>query len=251
MTTSAIRTSFAPPQFAAGLGLPPDYTRIRIVASFDELINTPFRDGVNALCWPRTLPGDFNEIAARLNCGEGITAIDDEQLAALPLSPAGAIARATLIADQQLLRSSALAPLLNYIESTPRDTVDAPVATDVFSFHVDSATIEADTYLCTYLGPSSEGLRNDEAQRRVDIPETRAALLALHGGLDDADFRAYLAEHYYDLHYAPHPNARPFTFGQGNLWRLATANPQCCVPPCIHRAPNPSQDDPPRLLLIS
>ena len=52
--------------------------------------------------------------------------------------------------------------------------------------------MEADTYLCTYHGPASEGLRNDEAQRRMDIPETRAELLKLFGGNDDDEFREYL-----------------------------------------------------------
>src|SRR5204863_1001747 len=114
---------------------------------------------------------------------------------------------------------------------------DAIVATDVVSFHVDSATVEADTYLCTYHGAPSEGLRNDEAQRRVEIPETRAKLLKLYGGADDAGFLDFLNENFYDLHYAPLPQTRPFSFGVGNLWRVATEHPGCPVPPCIHRAP--------------
>ena len=123
--------------------------------------------------------------------------------------------------------------------------------TDVFSFHADSATVEADTYLCTYHGSPSEGLRNDEAQRRVDIPATRAELLKRFGGNDDDAFREYLKENCYDLHYAPIPSARPFSFGLGNLWRIATDYPGCPVPPCIHRAPATLPGESPRLLLIS
>jgi hypothetical protein len=125
------------------------------------------------------------------------------------------------------------------------------VATDVFSWHVDSAPVEVDTWLCTYHGPSSEALPNEEARRKVDIPETRAELLRMFGGEDDEDFREYLAENCYDLHYAPVAGARPFSFGVGNLWRIATEWPGKIVPPCIHRAPETREGKGPRLLLIS
>jgi len=85
----------------------------------------------------------------------------------------------------------------------------------------------------------------------VEIPETRAALLQLFGGADDEAFRDYLSENYYDLHYAAAPGARPFSFGQFNLWRIALDYPGSPVPPCIHRAPDPIRGHPPRLLLIS
>ena len=64
----------------------------------------------------------------------------------------------------------------------------ALLASRPYSFHADSATVETDTYLCTYFGPSSEVVLNEEVRRRVDVPETRAELLQLYGGLDDADF---------------------------------------------------------------
>jgi hypothetical protein len=110
---------------------------------------------------------------------------------------------------------------------------------------------EADTWLCTYHGAPSEGLRNDEAQRWVDLPETRAALLKEFGGADDGKFLDYLEENCYDLHYAPAAGARPFSFGLGSLWRIAVDYPGSAVPPCIHRAPQTQPGDPPRLLLIS
>jgi hypothetical protein len=116
---------------------------------------------------------------------------------------------------------------------------------------VDSATVEADTWLCTYHGPSSEGLKNEEAIRRVDIPETRAELLRLFGGEDDEGFREHLSDQCFDLHYLPVGEARSFAFGQGNLWRIAVAYPGCPVPPCIHRAPETLPGQTPRLLLIS
>ena len=231
--------------------LPPDYARITLVKSFHELLATPFENGVNALCWQRALAGDFGEVVDLLGVGEGITTLDDARLHSLPVSAAGRAAIEILIEDQRLLRERDLEPVLNCIHGYPRDEDAGPVPTDVFSFHTDSATTEADTWLCTYHGPASEGLRNDEARRRVDIPEIRAELLRRFGGEDNADFLEYLSEHCYDLHYAAVADARPFSFGIGNLWRIATDWPGSPVPPCIHRAPATLPGEPPRLLLIS
>jgi len=231
--------------------LPADHPRIRRVHNFRELVSSPFCDGVNALVWERSLPGDFGEVVERLGAGEGVVTLEESQLLSLPVSAAGRVAIEVLLADQQLLRTHELAPVLNCIHGYPRDEQAGPVATDVFSFHVDSVTIEADTWLCTYHGAPSEGLRNEEAQRRVDIPETRAELLQIYGGQDDDGFHEFLKENCYDLHYAAVSQARPFSFGLGNLWRIATEWPGCPVPPCIHRAPEKLPGQPPRLLLIS
>ena len=227
------------------------YPRIKVVGSFHELLTTPFADGVNALCWPRTLPGDFGEVVEHLSGGEGIITLDDARLQSLPVSAAGRAAIEILLEDARLLREHDRDPVLNCIDGYPRDEEAGPVRTDVFSFHADSAPVEADTWLCTYHGPASEGLRNDEARRLVDIPETRAELLQLFGGEDDDDFLEYLNENCYDLHYAPVPQARPFSFGLGNLWRIAVDWPGSPVPPCIHRAPETLPGQSPRLLLIS
>lgn len=233
------------------LVLPANYRRIKRVGSFEELIATPFADGVNALCWQRTLRGDFGEVVKLLDCGEDVNVLDDAMLKSLPVSAAGRVAVEILLEDQRLLRERDLDPVLNCIYGYPRDENPGPVRTDVFSFHADSAPVEADTWLCTYHGASSEGLRNDEAVRRVDIPETRAELLKLFGGADDDAFREYLSENCYDLHYAPAQGAQPFSFGLFNLWRITTEWPGIPVPPCIHRAPDTLPGDPPRLLLIS
>lgn len=231
--------------------LPPDYSRVKRVCSFQELINTPFADGVNALCWERTLSGDFHEIVQLLGDGEGVTHIDEARLQTLPVSAAGRVAVEVLLEDQRLLREYGAAPVLNCFLGYPRAEASQIVTTDVYSFHADSAPVEADTFLCTYHGAASEGLRNEDACRRVDIPEVRAELLKQFGGADGDAFREFLAEHCYDLHYAPVPAARPFTFGLGNLWRIATDWPGNPVPPCIHRAPDDqSGQSSARLLLI-
>jgi hypothetical protein len=230
---------------------PAGYHRIKVVADFDELASAPFGDGVNAFCWPRLLPGDFGEIVERLQAGEGITTIEDEQLHALDLSAAGQIAREILLADQERLRARELEPVLNCINGYVRDEPTAVIATDVLSFHADSAPVPAETWLCSYYSAASEGLRNDEAIRRIDIPETRAQLLHLFGGEDDDTFREYLEENCYHLHYAPVPHAQSFSFGFGNLWRIAVEYLGSPVPPCIHRAPATFPGQAPRLLLIS
>lgn len=231
--------------------LPADYPRVQRVHSFAALITTPFVGGVNALCWERELAGDFSEVVARLGAGEGIVTLDEARLLTLDVSPAGRTAIAMMLEDHRRLRERGLDPALNCIHAYPRDEEAGAVPTDVYSFHADSAPVEADTWLCTYHGAPSEGLRNEEALRRVDDPATRAALLKNFGGADDDAFAEYLRENCYDLHYAPLPQAQPFSFGIGHLWRIAVDWPGSCVPPCIHRAPATRAGEPPRLLLIS
>jgi hypothetical protein len=228
-----------------------DYGRIKMVTCFEELLSTPFEGNLNALCWKRTLPGDFGEVVANLGAGSGITTIEEDRLKELSLSNEGKLARDILLADQELLRTQELSPVLDCVNGYHHDMEAGAVPTHVQSFHADSATVVADTYLCTYYGLSSEGVFNEEAIRRVDIPETRALLLEQYGGLDDDGFLEYLNDNYYDLHYVPLPEAQPYSFGVGNLWRIAIEYPDCAVPPCIHRAPATLPGQNPRLLLIS
>ena len=255
----------------------PHNSRVLRVNSFHELITTPFASGINALCWARTLPGDFAAAVALLDHhsrtsassvkpvqrsepsdsepNDGLVTLSPSALSAqLSARALGAPIRAaleTLLEDLRRLREHDRDPVLNLIHGYPRDEDGGPVPTDVFSFHADSAPIAADTWLCTYHGPPSEGLRNEDARRKVDIPEIRAALLKLFGGNDDESFREFLSEAHYDLHYAPHANAKPYSFGVGHLWRIACETPGSPIPPCIHRAPVTQPGDPPRLLLIS
>ncbi|MEI6871231.1 MAG: hypothetical protein WCL08_03020 [Verrucomicrobiota bacterium] len=224
--------------------------RVRRVRDFEELRTTCFADGVNALCWERKLAGDYAEVIAKLGPGEGIVALEEESVRSLILSPAGRLAAEAMLADQKLLRDHDLAPSLNCVYDCVRGPDAGPVPTDVTSFHVDSAPIEVDTWLCTYHGACSEGLRNEDALLKVEIPEIRAKLLEQYGGADDAGFAEFLHEYSYDSHYAPKPGTTPYPFGTFALWRIATRWPGSPVPPCIHRAPE-NQPGSPRLLLIS
>jgi hypothetical protein len=231
----------------------PDYHRIKRVQSFDELVHTRFTEGVNALCWQRTLAGDFAEVVNQLGrCDEGgLTVIDDARLLSLAVSPTGRMAIDAMLSDLQLLREQQRDPVLNRIDAYPHDDAAAAVRTDVYSFHADSAPVEADTFLCTYHGAPSEGLRNEDAVRRIDDPVTRAELLKVFGGADDDAFQEFLRDNCYDLHYASLAGATPYSFGLYNFWRITVDYPGNPVPPCVHRAPASGLEDPPRLLLIS
>jgi hypothetical protein len=233
--------------------LPPaGYSRIKVVGSFEELAGFPFGPEVNAICWPRALAGDFDALAAAFGGESGVTSLDEESLAGLreTLSPAGRLAVDALLDDQRLLRNHGLNPGLECVPRYRRDD-DAVVPTDVYSFHADFATVKTDTYLCSYNEAATEGLRNDGAQRHIDVATTRAELLKQFQQEDAGDFEEYLRENCYDLHYAPLQGAVPFSFGIGNLWRIAVEYPGCPVPPCLHRAPETISGRLPRLLLIS
>jgi hypothetical protein len=245
---------------------------IKLVSSFSALLSTPFGHGVNALCWERTLPGDYAEVVAKLGPGEGLVALEEERLRGLGLSAKGQVAVEQMLADLALLRDAGRDPVLNIIYGYPKDEEGGPVPTDVMSWHVDSAPVEADTWLCTYHGAPSEGLLNEHALRKVDDPKIRAELLELYRNSSGVEtqvsgfrsqvsaFTEWLSENHYDLHYstvppkalaeggAPKPGAQPYSFGQFNLWRAACDWPGSPVPPCVHRAPD---TDTPRLLLIS
>jgi hypothetical protein len=218
------------------------------VTNFEALVSTPFHGATNAICWNRTLTGDFGEIAKKVELNENITVLEPEQLCALQLSEQGQLARAIILHDLKLLTAHGAAPTLNLIRCYDRDEALPFFPTDVYSFHADRSPVPTDTFLCTYYGAPSEILPNAQAQQKVLVPEIREELKKLYGGADEG-FESFLSEHFFDLHYQAAPGAQPVSLGTGNLWRLATDHPGSPVPPCVHRAPmeKPGQ---PRLLLI-
>jgi hypothetical protein len=211
-----------------------------VVDGFAELARRPFAEGVNAFCWRRTLAGDFLGVARALapDVGsEGVMNVDVDTLMDLRSQFPDAID--AMLQDVRALAELGRDPVLNCITRYPRDERDVPIQTHVMSFHADRAPIEVDTWLCTYCGKPSEGLDNDEARRLIDDPTIRAAIV--QSGVEDESF---------ELHYGALDGAQPFSFGAGNLWRIAVQWPGCPVPPCLHRAPEFVSGDEPRLLLI-
>ena len=61
-------------------------------------------------------------------------------------------------------------------------------------------------------------------------------LSRLYSERDDAGFQEYLAGWFRDLQYVPLPGAQPYSFGTGNLWRVAINHPGCPMPLCVPRA---------------
>lgn len=222
-------------------------TQISLVSSFSELIDSNFKDDMNAICWHRNLMGDFQEIVNKLVLKENITEISIEDLLALKLSENGSRARMIILQDMQHLTDFGASPSLNLLKCYERDEELDFISTDVYSYHVDRSPIATNTFLCTYFGTASDILPNDQVEQKILIPEIREKLEALHQGADD-EFEQFLEEYFFDLHYQAKPNAQPTNLGIGHLWRLAIDHPTQQVLPCVHRAPTEKGEY--RLLLI-
>ena len=222
--------------------------QIHYVTNFQDLVSTPFHGEINAICWTRKLPGDFSEIANKVELNENITTLDQDGLFELQLSEQGQLAREILLNDLKLLKAHGASPILNLIKYYERDDAYPFFPTDVYSFHVDRSPVPIDTFLCTYYGESSEILPNSQAKQKVLVPEIREELKKLYGGADEG-FESFLSEHFFDLHYLPEPESQPISLGLGHLWRLAVDHPESQVLPCIHRAPT-EKNGQNRLLMI-
>ena len=225
-----------------------DNDQIKVVSTFAELVNTNFKEKMNAICWHRNLIGDFQEIVAKLELKENITEVSVEDLLALQLSEQGNLAREIILRDMQLLTDFGASPSLNLLKSYERDKELDFISTDVYSYHVDRSPIATDTFLCTYHGPASDLLPNDQVEQKILIAEIRAKLKKLHDG-PESEFETFLEENFFDLHYQAKPEAKPVNLGSGHLWRLAVDHPTQQALPCVHRAPAEKEGEY-RLLLI-
>lgn len=222
--------------------------QIQCVSNFKELITTTFKGKVNALCWNRTLEGDFTEIIKKTTLTENITLLTPNDLTKLHLSKQGQLARTIILDDFNLLKAHGASPSINIIKKYDRDDAFPYFPTDVYSFHVDKSPIPTDTFLCTYHGDASEIVANSKAKQKIHIPEIRNELKKLYNGPIEG-FDAFLSEFFFDLHYQPKQNAEFTNLGVGNLWKLATDYPESKILPCLHRAPKEKEGQY-RLLLI-
>jgi len=230
------------------IDLPYGENQIHYVTNFNDLVSTPFQGAINAICWTRTLAGDFLEIVNKVSLNENIAVLDQSALNALQLSEQGTLARETLLNDLKLLTAHGASPSLNLIRCYDRDDAFPFFPTDVYSFHVDRSAVPTDTFLCTYYGEPSEILPNAQAEQKVLVPEIRDELKKLYVGAA-AGFESFLSEHFFDLHYRAKTAAHPVSLGTGHLWRLAIDHPGSKVLPCIHCAPKEKAGQP-RLLMI-
>ncbi len=223
-------------------------TQLKYFDNVSDLLSTPFQGEINAMCWDRILAGDFSEIIDKIDLKDNITEITIKTLRGLQLSEQGQLARDILIKDFEVLESYGASPLLNVIKQYDRDDEFSFISTDVYSYHVDRATIPSATFLCTYYGATSEIIPNAQAIQKILIPEIRFELKKLYDG-EEEGFEDFLIENFFDLHYQSLPNAKPISLEVGQLWKLAIDYPESPVLPCLHRAPL-EKDGEPRLLLI-
>lgn len=222
--------------------------QIHRVSNFQDFISTPFRGAVNAICWNRTLEGDFSEIVGKVALDGNMAELDPGELRELKLSEQGQLAREILLNDLKVFKAQGASPVLNLIKCYDRDDSYPFFPTDVYSFHVDRSPIAVDTFLCTYHGESSDILPNSQADQKILVPEIREELKKLHDGPEE-DFEAFLKEYFFDLHYRAKPGARPISLGLGHVWRLAIDHPESQVLPCLHRAPKEKSGET-RLMMI-
>lgn len=172
-----------------------DNPQIRVVSTFSELVDTNFQGDMNALCWYRRLVGDFKEIVTKLHLKENVTEVSVEDLLALQLLQKGCFARDIILKDIQLLNEFGALPSLNLLKNYERDDLLDFISTDVYSYHVDRSPIETDTFLCTYYGPASDILPNNQVEQKILIPEIREKLKELHDDSED-DFEKFLEENF-------------------------------------------------------
>ncbi|HAY3534564.1 DUF1826 domain-containing protein [Elizabethkingia anophelis] len=225
-----------------------DNNQVGVVSTFAELMDTNFQGNMNALCWNRSLEGDFKEIVAQLQLEENITEVSPEDLLSLQLSEQGSAARDIILNDLQLLTDFGASPSLNLLKCYERDDEFDFISTDVYSWHVDRSPVGTDTFLCTYYGTTSDIIPNNQVVQKILIPEVRKKLKELYDG-PESEFEDFLKENYFDLHYQSKPDAKPVNLGLGHLWRLAVDHPEQKVLPCVHRAPVENNGEY-RLLLI-
>lgn len=226
------------------------HSQVKVVRSFEEWWKTQLVGTLNAICWERPLVGNYQEIVDQVERQEGVQTLDMEWLKVQKLSPAGEVARQQILEDYARLLELGANPQVDVIFQAYEDEVSPVFPTHVHSWHVDRAPIVTETYLCTYLGESSQAVANDEAVQKIHNPVLRSALKEFSGAESEEELEVFLSDHCYDLHYDLLPHANPLDFGLGNLWRVSVLAPDSNVLPCIHRAPHTRLGDQARLLLI-
>ncbi len=204
--------------------------RVRVVESLSDLCAGAFDLDVNAYTYRRTLTHDFNALArglAKLAEPRHITDWGYDTLEDLGVELQSPADKATLRAIFSDIDSIAKMNKPGHI--LPRLRLVQPLSPDNTSmlpadyFHADGHAGDPyfENILCSYNGPSTEYLHNEES-------------------LSDAGQRGY---------YRMKKDAEIKSFGIGNVWRFAILHEDCKALPLIHRAPRLVEPAEPRLLL--
>lgn len=98
--------------------LPDANKQILCVTNFQDLVSTPFDGSINAICWARTLIGDFAEIVEKIMLKENIAVLEIKELRKLTLSEQGQLAREILLNDLKLLTAHGASPILVGVHQT-------------------------------------------------------------------------------------------------------------------------------------
>ena len=106
--------------------------QIQCVTNFKDLVSVPFDGVMNAVCWARTLTGDFSEIIKKVALHENMLVLEPEELCELTLSAQGQLARKILLNDLEQLKAHGASPILNLIRCYERDDAYPFFSTDVY-----------------------------------------------------------------------------------------------------------------------
>lgn len=217
--------------------IPDDYAGIKVVGSLDELFNTPFGEA-NAVLWPRTLRGDFNNVARLLykKREKNDYFRDLENIARDNPDGLGQAAMAVLQDIQTVdgILKGQSRPLDIRVQYNSGWAGDKGVE----NFHVDTCTRqETGRILCCYTAPVTQWIKNEDAQ---PVPGT------LHGNL-----------------YKARPGTPVYSFRPGDMFRIKSvthgetaADKAAFRDSCfVHRVPEPSARDrslnQPRMLWVA
>ncbi len=96
-------------------------SQILCVASFHDLVSSPFDAGINAFCWKRELAGDLSESVDRIKLNENLETVSEQELNELEVSEQGKLVRETFAAAVSRKTISLIISLLIFSCSNHQD----------------------------------------------------------------------------------------------------------------------------------
>ena len=192
---------------------------IKVVDNLKDFVDEGFSSETNVILFRRRLSANFNAAAGdlceifalRQEDYKGIKQLSEAELEAAYLQASGETRKALGIIIDDIRSQKEIWDEVSLRLITPSGGDK--------TYHTDGADNGLGRVLCSYNGPATEGL----------VPEETT--------IDKQGF--YIAA----------PDAKPFAFRVGDLWRCAGSRgvKNANVPPFVHRAPGSKN---PRLLLV-